>query len=440
MSIYGAMFSGISSLNANSQAMGIISDNISNLNTVGYKNTEARFSTLVTGTGSSTNRYSPGGLNTTSYQAADRQGLLQASTSATDIAVAGQGFFVVNSDPVAADGTFLYTRAGQFSVNANGALVNSGGYFLQGWPTLADGSFDVDQNGVADPTVPDPTSLANLQSVDVTALSGTATATSNVTLAANLPATAAVSDTNTTTVLIYDALGVGHNVALLWTKTVAVPATWDLDVTGMTRADNGAASVSGATLASFPLTVDTVVFNGDGTPASFAPAALAIPAADWTTAASASSIAFDLGSANQANGVTQFASSYSVTSIEQDGVTFGRFQSISIGEDGQVNALFDNGVERSIFRLPIATFANSGALNSRSGNAWVATTAAGSFFLNPAGTGSSGKVSPSTLEASTVDLGTEFTNMIITQRAYSASSRIITTADQMLEELVRIKR
>lgn len=440
MSIYGAMFSGISSLNANSQAMGIISDNISNLNTVGYKNTEAQFSTLVTGTGNSTNRYSPGGLTTTSFQAADRQGLLQASASPTDIAISGQGFFVVNTDQVAANGTNLFTRAGQFSVDANGALVNSGGYYLQGWPTLADGSFDVDQNGVADPTIPDPTSLANLQSVDVTTLSGTATATSNVSLAANLPATALVGDTNSAAVQIFDALGVGHNVALQWDKTVAVPATWTLTINGMTRVDDGTASVSGATLASFPLTIDTVVFNGDGTPASFAPVALAIPAAEWTTAAAASSISFDVGSANQADGVTQFASNYSVISIEQDGVTFGRFQSISIGEDGQVNALFDNGIERSIFRLPVATFANSTALDSRSGNAWAATILAGNFFLNPAGTGASGKVSPSSLESSTVDLGTEFTNMIITQRAYSASSRIITTADQMLEELVRIKR
>lgn len=440
MSIYGAMFSGISSLNANSQAMGIISDNIANLNTVGYKNTEARFATLVTGTGNSTNRYAPGGLTASSYQSADRQGLLQSSQSATDIAVSGQGFFVVSTNQTTGAGNHLFTRAGQFSVNATGALVNTGGYYLQGWPTLADGSYDVDQDGVADATDPDPTSLANLQSIDVTTLSGTATPTSTVELAANLPATAIVGDTNTATVLIYDALGVGHNVALQWEKTVASPATWTLDVTGMTRADSGAASVGGATLASFPLTIDTVVFNGNGTPASFAAAALAIPAADWTTGASASSISFDLGAANQANGVTQYATSYSIISIEQDGVTFGRFESISIDEDGQVNALFDNGIQRAIFRLPIATFANPSALDSRSGNAWAASNNAGTFFLNPAGTGASGKVSPASLESSTVDLGAEFTNMIITQRAYSASSRIITTADQMLEELVRIKR
>ena len=440
MSIYGAMFSGISSLNANSQAMGIISDNISNLNTVGYKNTEARFSTLVTGSGGTVNSYAPGGLNSNPYQAAERQGLLQASQSSTDIAMSGRGFFVVNSDSVPANGSFLYTRAGQFSVDANGFLVNTGGYYLQGWPTLPDGSYDVDQNGIADGSVPDPTSLANLTPINVNALAGTVTPTSSVDLALNLPATALVGDTNTATVQIFDTLGVGHNVSMLWTKTVAAPATWSLEVTGMTRTDNGLASVSGATLASFPLTIDTVAFSGDGTPASFAPTALAIPAADWTTAAAASTISFNLGTVGQADGVTQFASNYSIVSINQDGVTFGRFQSIAMTDDGQVTALFDNGVQRTIYRLPIATFANPAALDSFSGNAWAHTVEAGSLFLNPAGTGAAGKVAPSSLETSTVDLGAEFTNMIITQRAYSASSRIITTADQMLEELVRIKR
>lgn len=439
MSIYGAMFSGVSGLNANSQAMGMISDNISNLNTIGYKHTQARFSTLVTNA-SSLNRYAPGGVQSNPFQMVDRQGLLQASQNPTDLAVAGKGFFVVNSDSTPSTGTYLYSRAGQFSVDANGYLVNNTGQYLLGWPTLPDGSYDVDQNGVDDGSVPDPTSLTNLQSIQVTSLSGTATPTSSVTLALNLPATAAVSDTQNLTVLVYDSLGVGHNVALEWTKTVAAPPTWRLDATGITRADNGAASLQGATLASMPLTLDTVVFNGDGTPASYSPTALAVPTADWTTAAATSGISFNLGTANQADGVTQFASNYSITSINQNGVTFGRFQSIEVDENGAVNALFDNGGTRSIYKLPVATFANPNALQAQSGNAWSHTVNAGNVFLNPAGTASAGRISPASLEASTVDLGEEFTNMIITQRAYSASSRIITTADQMLEELVRIKR
>jgi flagellar hook protein FlgE len=440
MSLNGAMSSGISGLAANSQAMGIIADNITNLNTIGYKSTEARFQTLVTGAGNSSSTYSPGGLSSSPYQAAERQGAVLASNSSTDIAMSGKGFFVVNTDPAPANGTYLYTRAGQFTVNAAGLLVNTGGYFLQGWPTLPDGSYDVDQNGIADPSVPDPTSLANLQPIQVGSLAGTVTPTSTVDLSLNLPATATVGATNTATVLVYDALGVGHNTALLWTKTVAAPATWSLEITGMTRADNGTASVSGATLASFPLTIDTVVFNGDGTPASFTPVAFNVPTADWTTAASTSNITFNLGTVNQANGVTQFASAFSIVSINQNGVTFGRFQSIGMTEDGQVTASFDNGVQRTIFRLPVATFANPASLLAKSGNAWAPSVNAGTLFLNPAGSGAAGKIAPSSLETSTVDLGEEFTNMIITQRAYSANSRIITTADQMLEELVRIKR
>lgn len=439
MSIYGAMFSGVSGLNANSQAMGIISDNISNLNTIGYKHTQARFSTLVTDS-ASLSRYAPGGVKSNPFQLVDRQGLLQASQSPTDLAVSGNGFFVVNSSSTPSGGTYLYSRAGQFTVDANGYLVNNSGSYLLGWPTLSDGSFDVDQNGVDDGASPDPTSLTNLQSIQVTSLSGTATPSSTVSLALNLPATAAVNDTQNLTTLVYDSLGVGHNVALEWTKTVAAPPTWRLNATGVTRADNGAASLQGATLAGMPLTLDTVVFNGDGTPASFNPTALDIPTADWTTAAATSSISYGLGTANQADGITQFASSYSITSINQNGVTFGRFQSIEVNEEGTVNALFDNGGTRAIYKLPIATFANPNALRAQSGNAWSHSVNAGNVFLNAAGTASAGKISPASLEASTVDLGEEFTNMIITQRAYSASSRIITTADQMLEELVRIKR
>ena len=439
MSIYGAMFSGVSGLNANSQAMGIISDNISNLNTIGYKHTQARFSTMVTDS-ASLSRYTPGGVKSNPFQMVDRQGLLQASQSATDLAVSGNGFFVVNSSSAPSGGTYLYSRAGQFSVDTDGYLVNNSGDYLLGWPTLSDGSFDVDQNGIADGGSPDPTSLANLQSIQVNSLSGTATPSSTVNLALNLPATANVGDNQNLTTIVYDSLGVGHNVALEWTKTVAAPPTWQLDATGVTRSDNGAASLQGATLASLPLTLNTVVFNGDGTPASFTPATLSVPTADWTTAASTSNITFGLGTANQADGITQFASSYSITSINQNGVTFGRFQSIEVNEAGTVNALFDNGGTRAIYKLPVATFANPNALRPQTGNAWTHTVNAGNVFLNPAGTGSAGKISPSSLEASTVDLGEEFTNMIITQRAYSASSRIITTADQMLEELVRIKR
>ncbi len=436
MSIYGAMFSGVSALNANSNAMGMIADNISNLNTIGYKSTSARFSTLVTASSLAT-KYAPGGVRSAPFQIIDRQGLLQASQNPTDIAITGNGFFVVNEAAVPASGDrYLYTRAGQFTVDSQGYLANNGGSYLQGWGTLPDGSYDVDQNGVADPSQPDPTSLTSLQAIQVTSLTSTATPTSSATLGLNLPATAAVGATQTMTVKSFDSLGIPHNIALQWDKTVVSPATWTLSATGITRADTGAAS----TTLAFPINIDTVVFGGNGTPATFSPTALSIPSANWVSGASASSITFNLGTVGQADGVTQFAGNFALSFINQNGVPIGRFQSVEIGENGLVTALFDNGGRRSIYRLPIATFPNPNALSPVSGNAWSETATAGNLFLNEAGTASAGRISPSSLESSTVDLGEEFTNMIIIQRAYTASSKIITTADEMLEELVRIKR
>ncbi len=130
MSIFGAMFSGVTGLHAQSQALGMIADNISNMNTVGYKGTSAQFFSLVTQAASKT-RYTPGGVLASPAQGIDRQGLLQSSTSKTDIAVAGRGFFVVNQDDTGT-GQYLFTRAGAFNPDQNGNLVNTAGYFLQG--------------------------------------------------------------------------------------------------------------------------------------------------------------------------------------------------------------------------------------------------------------------------------------------------------------------
>ena len=436
MSLYGAMFSGVSALNSHSNAMGMISDNISNLNTIGYKHNQAHFSTLVTNSGS-TSKYAPGGVRSAPFQLVDKQGLLQASTSNTDVAITGNGFMVVNEASVPGAGDrYLYTRAGQFSVDKDGYLQNTGGYYLMGWPTLATGAFDVDQNGVADPSNPDPTDLNSLSAIQLSGLTGAASATTTASLALNLPATAALNDTHNLTVRIFDSLGIAHNVALEFEKT-ATPSTWDLDVTGITRADTGAASTTGL---AYPINVDQIVFSGSGTPSSFSPTALSVPAVNWVAGAAASSISFGLGTVGNTDGVTQFAGTFTLNSINQNGVPIGRFQSAEISESGLVSALFDNGSRAALARLPIATFANPNAMSAVSGNAWEETDAGGPHFLNQSGTASAGSISPSSLEASTVDLGEEFTNMIITQRAFSASTKIITTADEMLEELVRVKR
>ena len=151
-------------------------------------------------------------------------------------------------------------------------------------------------------------------------------------------------------------------------------------------------------------------------------------------------IDFNFGTVGQADGIVQFAASYNPTFIDTDGAAFGQFSGVTISETGLVTALFENGDIRPIFKVPVATFPNPNGLGINTGNVYNQTDFSGLFFLRTAGTGGAGSVQSSVLESSTVDIAREFTQMITTQRAYSASAKIISTADEMLDELVRIKR
>ena len=849
MSIFGAMFSGVTGLNAQSQALGMIADNIANVNTIGYKGTTAHFFSLVTQAASRTT-YTPGGVASSPSQGIDRQGLLQASVSETDIAIAGRGFFVVSQSSTSGSGQFLFTRAGSFEPDQNGNLVNTAGYFLQGWP-LANGT-----------TLPTNTStLSSVTTVNVANLAGTATPTSTVNLSLNLPSTAPAaagggqinssistllngvtdidyksfgtlndvaridyvatgstmtitiggqtgtfdlssrlagiykstgtlagieitlassfdfttnisSTTQTNTVsetnrigaepsnfsLATDLTGItsislnasandniltidydkstgvltitdatasqsgtvtigttgstgtkdytvasgalagtivtintstfdyatsfnnttnangatksggsssqtltsvttvidggalrelnltaatdfvftitqeasandtivldsgptgwvvtspsttgdlsGADVTITFTKggksftaqvvtagnvtdgetiqvtlplnelknkiaadsddlvvTVATAPTltnWDagdlaalsstvfnfnVDANGRVLVASGptgftvdqtatqALNATGTrnivvtdgtnsftitltvgtaiTKGSADLTVDlkeavnsfglgtasgggrfsatmqifdslgnahdliidfdktatnqwqilvndpvlastgvtsgtvaatsrSITFNGDGTPASITFPAIAISA--WTTGANDSNVVINLGTVNTAAGVTQFAGAFALSSIDQNGVTFGGFVGVNIADDGKVTAVFDNGEQLAIYQLPLALFANPNGLDAVTGNAFRQTDKSGDILLQQANTGGSGSVASSALESSTVDLAEEFIKMITTQRAYSAAAKIITTADEMLEELIRMRR
>lgn len=532
MSIYGAMFSGVSALNAQSQALSMISDNLSNVNTVGYKSSRARFSTLVT-QAATAESYSAGGVRARPFQNVDVQGLIQASASVTDMAIAGNGFFIVNEAITPGTGDqYGYSRAGSFTTDANGNMRNTAGYFLQAWAT--------DSNGV--PTTTNTGILSGLETVNVNGIGGSAVATTAMSVGANLPATATVASTQNIFVPASDSLGVNHDINLLWTKladitpssdiafandigvaqspvalnstvvdrqgtshtltttltysgggqvwnvaatsadgtatlsagtvdlalaTPSLTATVDwttpsnvgdstltLDFTSLNHVATGTTATttpSGSTaLGTWSLAASTadgtvtngttnVTFNGNGTLNS--PATLSYTV-DWTTPATASdsSITLTLGTPNAANGMTQFSNGYVLDSVSQNGVEFGTFSGVSINEEGIMRALFDNGESRPIYKIPLATFPNPNGLTALSGNVYVESDPSGAYLLNPANSGNVGKVAASSLETSTVDIAEEFTNMIITQRAYSASAKVITTADDMLEELIRAKR
>lgn len=431
MSLYGAMFSGVSGLNAQSQALGMISDNISNVNTVGYKTSKAAFSTLVTRQ-SLSSFYAPGGVRSSPLAEIDRQGLLQSSASPTDLAISGQGFFVVTNSNVAGASTApSYTRAGQFSTDSEGYLRSPTGHYLNGWATDAAGT----------PTAANTAVISSLEPIRVNAVSGSATPTTTIEVGANLPATAAVGagSAQTTNVQIFDSLGVSHDVEFLWTKTNI--NEWTVTVPSA----SGATTIEQGGVGSLTPFSQVITFDGNGSPLNFDgnPAPVSLSLSGLTSGANPMDITLDLGTVGSANGLTQFGSinaTIQTAFVNQNGVQFGNFLNVAVDEEGIVTALYDNGETLRIYKIPIATFPAPNGLSAGSGTVFNQSEDSGDYFLRAAGEANAGTIAPSSLEASTTDLASEFTNMIITQRAYAASTKIITTADEMLDELIRIKR
>jgi flagellar hook protein FlgE len=431
MSIFGALEAAVSGLSANSNALGMISDNIANSNTVGYKDTSADFSTLVTASGSPS-LYSPGGVQSSPLYNVAQQGVLQSESSPTDLAISGGGFFVVNSNQAGGStGTISYTRAGNFSVDANGNLVNAAGLYLQGQPLTA---AQAAQIAAGNSNVLTTTTPSLLQTVNVANNAGTAQQTSNVSLVANLPANATTAQTMT--VPVYDTLGVQHNMTLTFTPS------------GTANQWNVATSFTGAgtTTATIAAGDNVVQFNSDGTlntaGTTFNAASALSVAWDSTVSGGTSpqTVSFNLGTNGTSSGLSQIGTSFNIGQINQDGVQFGNFSGVTVNQAGIVTANYDNGLSRAIYIVPVGTFSNPNGLQPQSGNTYTQTTDSGSAVLREAGTGSAGTIAPSSLEDSTVDIATEFSNLIVTQRAYEANSKIITTADQMLETLIQAKQ
>lgn len=705
MSILGALQAGVSALSAQSSAMGAVSDNIANMNTIGYKNNNVSFSTLVTKQVSSS-KYSSGGVQSHSSQSISAQGLLSSVSSTTSLAVSGQGFFVVNSSNNG-DGTWAYTRAGDFLKDETGYLVNSGGYYAQAWSLMPwDGTASastVEINGIvymkaykneAGETVYINDNIVdanNLRGINLSNIGGTATPTTQIAFGANLPSGSSIGDTHSVSTLIYDSLGNASNISLNYTKTAAnawglntsipsgaaainmytdndlvyssiaqmeftdIPAvgstikingtTFEFVNGGTAAAGNVAVDISGAnsvadvlqtflgsitnnirdagrfsidgnaikiqqsvtgdelkfdcsgTLAcvqssanidkssglpsgtftleaidnsikncayvdvnsvaendaitingikfifadgtstdneiylgfdaadsvatnvaklakaiqdsgvaeperfvasgktlqilpsstgedisitdnglngtakyisggvennitnTTPITnkftydgvqqlgaiIPAVMFNSDGTPKEINVKDMEIywanGAQDMTGNVKLGDgvrISINMGSENVSTGLTNLSGNFSTGYINQDGATFGSYSGVTVSEDGVVTAVFSNGETRPIAIIPLALFTNADGMEALNNNVWIATTESGNPLLTQATTGGAGEIASSSLESSTVDLATEFSNMIVVQRAYSAAGKIITTADEMLDELTRL--
>ncbi|GAB3129346.1 flagellar hook protein FlgE [Novispirillum itersonii] len=421
MSLAGAMNTAVSALKAQSQALAMVSDNLANSSTSGYKAVTTRFSTLVTQQFSSTS-YPSGGVFSTVRQNVSAQGLVTSTTNDTDLALDGNGMFVL-TDSV--DGNAAYfTRNGQFTVNDEGYLT-LGNYYLQGWP--ADSSGNISQGAT--------NSIATLDSINVNRFSGMSSATTTETIKASLPASADVLDEHSATMEVVDSLGIAHTVTMTFTKTDT--NEWSMELSNPTKASDSTSTTGTSSGGPY-----TITFDESGNLSSTTPSPVTLSVSGWTTGAADSTITLDLGESGSGNRLTQKTNtdSISITSISGNGITYGAYSGVEVSTDGTVYAKYDNGQQLAIYKLAVATFPNVNGLNALSDGVYQESNSSGTYALQKAGENGAGTIKSSALEASTVDTADEFTRMIVAQQAYSAASQVITSTKDMFDSLMSAVR
>ncbi|MCB9948854.1 MAG: flagellar hook protein FlgE [Rhodospirillaceae bacterium] len=470
MSIYGSMVTAISGLNAQTRRIGHISDNIANVSTISYKKVGTNFSALVTQ--SSKQTHEPGGVVAHPQYNVALQGSIEASGQSTHLAVNGNGFFAVknfsdDNQTAGIDRQLSYTRKGDFEPDATGNLVNSSGFFLQGWRYNTD--------GVTFPS-------KELTTVNIGNITGNIRTTTNAVLGANLPASQAGGETRVTPAattsianqtlsqmfseqVYYDDLGRPRTMRIEWYATgadTADPREWTVQIFEVeadgTPADDGAGvptsyyawtelnlNNSGSTSGTLSSDQTTGITNGShggagALVASVVNGEVVLTLAGSTFPGFADNITIKLGEADNPIGITQFSDDFAITNLSQDGLPYGQYEGVSVDGQGDVYAHYGNGVSEKIYRVPMITFANPDGLQLLDGGVYRATVESGDPVISDAGVGRAGEFVPEALEASNVDIAEEFTQMIQAQRAYSANSRVITTSDQMLEEVINLKR
>ncbi|WP_292291549.1 flagellar hook-basal body complex protein [Marivita sp.] len=429
MSILNAMQSGVSGLRANATAVSLIGENIANTGTVGFKRSFAQMVTVKSGdaAGVSVQRGSEIGAAGTNVM----------TRSVTDLAIGGQGFFVVSkqpNDPVLAN--YMLTRAGSFSVNAEGNLVNAAGYHLSG--------FKYDDTGTIGAV--DRRSYGSLETINLGEVELTAAASTAATISGNLPAdatgTGIASAPFVSTVGYYTELGAEEQLTMTWTPDVAMENVWSLEVAGggivygtvaVKFHDAGATPAApleytGPTPAGPPLEIDET--TGEMT----------ITIDNAADPANAQVLTIALGAPGTYDGITQFAGDYEPQRVTIDGSEVSGMASTEIDESGIVWALFENGVRKALYEIPVANVTNVEGLEAVTGNAYRLTSQSGDVLLNVAGNQPAGSILSSTLENSNVDLAQEMTDLIMVQRAYQSNSKIVTTSDELLQEANNLKR
>jgi flagellar hook protein FlgE len=410
-----SMSSALSGLRNHQVMLDVVGNDIANVSTVGFKSSTTVFSDVLTQTlnGATAPGAATGGTNPAQIGLGSRlagtvqsftQGAIQRTGRTTDMAIQGDGFFVVSNGS-----ENLYTRAGSFTLDANGSLTTPDGMLVQGWQ--ADGAGVVNTNaGITQVTIRVGELLPPTQ-------------TSNVDLGGNLSADATIGATTTLTVAAYDDQGVAIPLNLTFTKSAANQWT----VTG--TQGNPAVAVA--------LTDNVLTFDGAGE--LVAPADRGINIAGGAIPNMPSPITIDLGGAAEPGRLTQYAGSSSAAITRQDGAPAGALQSFNVGQDGTIVGNYSNGKTRSIGQVALAVFTNPGGLERIAG-VWRETPNSGLAQVGVAGAGGRGLMSAGTLEMSNVDLAEEFTRLIVAQRGFQGNARVVTTADEILQEVVNLRR
>jgi flagellar hook protein FlgE len=433
MSLMTALYAGASGLEASSLELSVVGDNIANGNTIGFKGSRAAFADAMAQNlvGGATGGGGQRGLGAKLQivQKILTQGSLVNTGLATDLGIEGNGFFSVRGSHNGSEGTF-YTRAGQFTVNEDGYLVNLQNLRVQGY--MADSIGNI--------------SGANVSDLQVGNAGTSPHATTSITLKANLDANAIPpnnpmfdpadpGDTSNfvTGVTIYDSLGKAHQAEVYFRKTSAGAWEWH-------ALTDGANLTGGTTGTATEIASGSMTFGTEGQLLQETQTSGFNP-----LGAEAQPLAFNFGDPTNLNGtglagITQFAAASSTNFTNQDGYDSGTLTRIAINTQGQVMGIFTNGQTRALGQVALTNFQSPDQLARLGGNTYAQTRESGAPTTGEPATGARGQIIAGALEQSNVDMASEFIRMISSQRSFQANSKTLTTADTLLAELMTIKR
>jgi flagellar hook protein FlgE len=415
-------------MDASSTDLSVISDNIANENTVGFKSSSVAFGDVLSetlNTSSGTSQVGRG-VEVSSVAPVFTQGSFETTTNPLDLAINGNGFFIVNQD-----GSNCYTRAGQFSLDKNGNIVDPNGDILQGY--LADASGNI-TGTTGNLTIPTSQSTANATTTAAVSVNLDATATPPANpFTLGTPPTTPANYNYSNTISVYDSQGGEHAVTQYFVNTG--PNAWTVEYVTPDPANPGQLLVQGTQDLTFgnngSLTNDNsttpINFNFGGNVTNPQPITFTYGNGTGETPAG-----------NGLDGTTQFASAFSVTSVNQDGYASGSLSSVAVGTDGTITGTYTNGQTETIGQIALANFAAPTALTKLGNNLFGVTSGSGQPLVSAPSTSGLGTVLSDTLELSNVDLASEFTSMIIAQRSFEANSKVITTTDELLQALVSL--